>query len=195
MLGTPIVERCGMPVSSPQRILVLAPMYHINAFATLSGMLARRPARSCRRSSTRRGSSTPSSATASRRSPPRRRCSSGSPTCPGSTTTTSRASSGSCRARRRCHRRWCTAGTELIGAEKIVMAYGIDRGARAHRPHAATSGCTTRAASAAGSGRPRSASSTTTDHDVPTGEIGDDLRAVTELHGRHLPRRRRRSSP
>ena len=39
MMGTPIAAMF-MPVSSPQRILVLAPMYHINAFATISGMLA-----------------------------------------------------------------------------------------------------------------------------------------------------------
>ena len=38
MMGTPIAE-AFMPVTRPQRILVLAPMYHINAFATLSSML------------------------------------------------------------------------------------------------------------------------------------------------------------
>jgi bile acid-coenzyme A ligase len=39
MMGTPIAAMF-MPVSHPQRILVLAPMYHINAFATISSMLA-----------------------------------------------------------------------------------------------------------------------------------------------------------
>jgi bile acid-coenzyme A ligase len=39
MMGTPIAE-AFMPVTRPQRILVLAPMYHINAFATLSSMLS-----------------------------------------------------------------------------------------------------------------------------------------------------------
>jgi len=38
MMGTPIAE-AFMAVTRPQRILVLAPMYHINAFATLSSML------------------------------------------------------------------------------------------------------------------------------------------------------------
>jgi bile acid-coenzyme A ligase len=38
MMGTPIAE-AFMPVTRPQRILVLAPMYHINAFATISSML------------------------------------------------------------------------------------------------------------------------------------------------------------
>lgn len=38
-MGTPIAAMF-MPVSHPQRILVLAPMYHINAFATISNMLA-----------------------------------------------------------------------------------------------------------------------------------------------------------
>jgi len=38
MMGTPIAE-AFMRVTRPQRILVLAPMYHINAFATLSSML------------------------------------------------------------------------------------------------------------------------------------------------------------
>ncbi|MCU1456281.1 MAG: AMP-dependent synthetase and ligase, partial [Actinomycetia bacterium] len=36
--GIPIAE-AWMPVTRPQRILVLAPMYHINAFATLHSML------------------------------------------------------------------------------------------------------------------------------------------------------------
>ena len=93
MMGTPIAAMF-MPVSHPQRILVLAPMYHINAFATLSGMLTGDQL-FVSRSSTRRGSSTPSSVTASRRSPGRRRCCSGSPISPVSTTTISRASSGS----------------------------------------------------------------------------------------------------
>jgi bile acid-coenzyme A ligase len=39
MMGTPIAEMF-MPVTRPQRIMVLAPMYHINAFATISSMLA-----------------------------------------------------------------------------------------------------------------------------------------------------------
>ncbi len=39
MMGTPIAE-AFMRVTRPQRILVLAPMYHINAFATLSSMLS-----------------------------------------------------------------------------------------------------------------------------------------------------------
>ena len=38
VMGTPIAE-AFMTVTRPQRILVLAPMYHINAFATLSSML------------------------------------------------------------------------------------------------------------------------------------------------------------
>lgn len=38
MFGTPIAE-AFMTVTRPQRILVLAPMYHINAFVTLSSML------------------------------------------------------------------------------------------------------------------------------------------------------------
>jgi bile acid-coenzyme A ligase len=38
MMSTPIAE-AFMRVTRPQRILVLAPMYHINAFATLSSML------------------------------------------------------------------------------------------------------------------------------------------------------------
>ncbi len=37
--GTPIAM-AFMPVTRPQRILVLAPMYHVNAFATLTSMLA-----------------------------------------------------------------------------------------------------------------------------------------------------------
>ena len=40
-----------------------------------------------------------------------RRCCSASPTCPASTTATCRASTGSCRARRPCRRRSCTAGS------------------------------------------------------------------------------------
>ena len=39
LMGTPIAE-AFMRVTRPQRILVLAPMYHINAFATLSSMLS-----------------------------------------------------------------------------------------------------------------------------------------------------------
>jgi bile acid-coenzyme A ligase len=39
MMSVPIAE-AWMRVSRPQRILVLAPMYHINAFATLSSMLS-----------------------------------------------------------------------------------------------------------------------------------------------------------
>ena len=38
VLSVPIAE-AFMRVTRPQRILVLAPMYHINAFATLSSML------------------------------------------------------------------------------------------------------------------------------------------------------------
>ena len=54
--------------------------------------------------------STRSSAIGSRASRPRRRCSSASPTCRASTTAICRASSGSCRARRRCRRPWCIGG-------------------------------------------------------------------------------------
>ncbi len=38
--STPIAEDWGMTVTRPQRILVLAPMYHVNAFATLHNMLS-----------------------------------------------------------------------------------------------------------------------------------------------------------
>jgi bile acid-coenzyme A ligase len=38
LLSTPIAEN-WMTVSRPQRILVLAPMYHVNAFATIQSML------------------------------------------------------------------------------------------------------------------------------------------------------------
>jgi bile acid-coenzyme A ligase len=38
-MGTPIAAMF-MPVSQPQRIMVLAPMYHINAFATINNLLA-----------------------------------------------------------------------------------------------------------------------------------------------------------
>jgi bile acid-coenzyme A ligase len=36
---TPIAAHWGLPIERPQRILVLAPMYHVNAFATLHSML------------------------------------------------------------------------------------------------------------------------------------------------------------
>jgi bile acid-coenzyme A ligase len=35
----PIAERWGRTITRPQRILVLAPMYHVNAFATLHSMM------------------------------------------------------------------------------------------------------------------------------------------------------------
>jgi len=38
--STPMATNWNMPITRPQRILVLAPMYHINAFATLHSMLA-----------------------------------------------------------------------------------------------------------------------------------------------------------
>jgi bile acid-coenzyme A ligase len=37
--SVPIAELRGIPITRPQRILVLAPMYHVNAFATLHSML------------------------------------------------------------------------------------------------------------------------------------------------------------
>ncbi len=39
IFSTPIAVTWGMTIARPQRILVLAPMYHINAFATLHSML------------------------------------------------------------------------------------------------------------------------------------------------------------
>jgi bile acid-coenzyme A ligase len=39
LFSIPIAEVWGMAVTRPQRILVLAPMYHINAFATIHSML------------------------------------------------------------------------------------------------------------------------------------------------------------
>jgi bile acid-coenzyme A ligase len=39
-VSTPMAENWDMPITRPQRILVLAPMYHINAFATIHSMLA-----------------------------------------------------------------------------------------------------------------------------------------------------------
>ena len=38
--SVPIAVTLGIEVSQPQRILVLAPMYHVNAFATISNLLA-----------------------------------------------------------------------------------------------------------------------------------------------------------
>jgi bile acid-coenzyme A ligase len=40
LFSTPIAEVWGATVTRPQRILVLAPMYHVNAFATLHSMLS-----------------------------------------------------------------------------------------------------------------------------------------------------------
>ena len=39
LFSIPIAEGWGMTITRPQRILVLAPMYHVNAFATLHSML------------------------------------------------------------------------------------------------------------------------------------------------------------
>ena len=39
MYSVPIAEVRGMKITRPQRILVLAPMYHVNAFATVNSML------------------------------------------------------------------------------------------------------------------------------------------------------------
>ncbi len=39
VFAVPFAEVLGMAVTRPQRILVLAPMYHVNAFATLTNML------------------------------------------------------------------------------------------------------------------------------------------------------------
>lgn len=39
LYSIPIAEGWGMTITRPQRILVLAPMYHVNAFATLHSML------------------------------------------------------------------------------------------------------------------------------------------------------------
>lgn len=40
MYSTPIAQVWGVEITRPQRILVLAPMYHINAFATVHSMLS-----------------------------------------------------------------------------------------------------------------------------------------------------------
>jgi bile acid-coenzyme A ligase len=39
ILSVPIAVEWGIEVSQPQRILVLAPMYHVNAFATVAGLV------------------------------------------------------------------------------------------------------------------------------------------------------------
>lgn len=40
IISVPIAVEWGIQVSQPQRILVLAPMYHVNAFATVAGLVA-----------------------------------------------------------------------------------------------------------------------------------------------------------
>jgi bile acid-coenzyme A ligase len=40
VFAVPFIEKWGQPVERPQNILVLAPMYHVNAFATLHSMVA-----------------------------------------------------------------------------------------------------------------------------------------------------------
>ncbi|MDT3439255.1 MULTISPECIES: class I adenylate-forming enzyme family protein [unclassified Pseudofrankia] len=39
MFSIPIAQEWGLAITRPQRILVLAPMYHVNAFATIHSML------------------------------------------------------------------------------------------------------------------------------------------------------------
>ncbi len=117
-----------MTVTRPQRILVLAPMYHVNAFATLHSMLSGDRLYVFEKFDAARIVDVIETPSDHAPSPRLRRCSNGSPMCPVSTIATCRASSGSCRARHRCRRRWCIGGPTLVGPEKIIMAYGGTEG-------------------------------------------------------------------
>ena len=109
-------------------ILVLAPMYHVNAFATLQQPAHRRPL--CRHGEVRRAARprASSSATGSAPSPRPRRCCSAWPTCPASTQRDLSSlvwiTQGAAPMPPSLVHRW--AG--LIGAERIFMAYGMTEG-------------------------------------------------------------------
>ena len=179
MMGTPIAE-AFMSVTRPQRILVLAPMYHINAFATLSSMLtgdqlyvlekfdAARIVDVIERHRITTFTATP-------------------------TMLQRMADLPGVDDRDLSSLEWIMQGAAPMPPVARAPVGGpdrrredrhgvrVDRSPRSHRAHRARMDATRRERRSRASAVPRSASSTTTAHDVPTGEIGAHLRALARL--------------
>ena len=186
LFSTPMMEQ-WRPVARPQTILVLAPMYHINAFVTLQNLLAgdrlvvlekfdaARAVDAIERHRVTTFTATPTMLQRIADLPgvDERDLSSidwilqGAAPMPPSLV-----------------HRWIG----LIGAERILMAYGMTE-AIGITALDGQSGWPTRAASAAGQTAPRSACSTQDGREVPTGEIGDIYLRGAGLRRVHLPRR------